>query len=278
MIAVLGQCVEDVVFDPDGRCEVRLGGPPLFASEALARERRDAIICTRGGSEELRAPLHRFGLDVVAGPAGRTFISEMMLLADGQRLEAIAGLGDGFSIGDIRTWLDQALSECRTVVCGAVWRDDFPPDFLRHIASQGKRVLLDGQGWARPGRLGPLALAGPLDPSAVSGVDVLKLSEEEADVLIGGIDATAPERVGVPSIVVTLGERGAVLLSDGSVTEIGVEPVYGLADTVGAGDAFLALMAAELDRGAHELEAAATACANVSQLLRDRLRVASLSR
>jgi hypothetical protein len=97
MIAVLGQCVEDLVIDPDGAVDARLGGTPLFAAHALARERCAAVICARGGSEELRAPLHRFGLEVVNGPPGRTFVSEMLLLSDGQRHEAINRLGDGFS-------------------------------------------------------------------------------------------------------------------------------------------------------------------------------------
>jgi sugar/nucleoside kinase (ribokinase family) len=148
---------------------------------------------------------------------------------------------------------------------------------LRALASGGKRVFLDGQGWARPGRLGPLILEGPLDPAAVAGVDVLKLSEEEACVLIAGIDATAPQRVGVPLIVVTLGERGAVLLNRGRLRHVGVDPVYGLADTIGAGDAFLALMAAAMEAGADALQATEAACASVSRLLRERLHAASLS-
>lgn len=263
--------------DVDGSVAVRLGGPPFFAAEALAREGRTAVICTRGGDAELLEPIGRLGLPVVNGPGERTFVSEMTLRHGGERVEAIQALGEGFSVEDLETWLKPALADCGTVVCGAVWRDDFPPEPLRRLAADGKRVFLDGQGWARPSQIGPLVLEGPLDPAAVDGVDVLKLSEIEADVLIGGIDTSAPGRLCVPLIVVTLGERGAVLLSDGRSRQVDVVPVYGLFDTIGAGDAFLALMAAATDAGDDDLKAAQVACNGVSQLLRDRLRARSLA-
>jgi len=102
-------------------------------------------------------------------------------------------------------------------------------------------------------------------------VDVLKLSEDEAMFLIGGIDPHAARAIGVPVLVVTLGERGAVVLSDGVATGIKVDPELGLADTVGAGDSVLALIGAATTIGAGPVEAAAKACEGVAELLRERL-------
>src|SRR5262249_47814275 len=65
--------------------------------------------------------------------------------------------------------------------------------------------------------------------------------------------------------------RGAVLLVDGRAIDVPVEPVRDLADTVGAGDAFLALMAAAGAEGATPLEATRFACHATAALLRTRL-------
>ena len=100
---------------------------------------------------------------------------------------------------------------------------------------------------------------------------MLKLSEEESTVLFGGLDPTAAAAIGVPIVVVTLAERGAIVYMNGEGVAVGVEPVVGLADTVGAGDSFLALMAAATEAGADAVEATHSACNGVAALLRTRL-------
>ena len=270
MIALVGQSVLDRILWPGGRIEQRLGGAPVFASRALA-DAWPALVITQGADAELRQALHHTGLEVCEGPSERTTVYEVTLYGDGRWDESITALGDAFTPLDVGTWMSRALANSSAVVCGSQWRDDFPPDTLAALAGGGRSVYLDGQGAARPRRLGPVRLDGPLDPAAVAGAHVLKLNEEEATTLIGGINPAAPRAIGVPVVVVTLGERGAVVLADGVATEVGVEPVLGLADTVGAGDSFLALMAAEASVGATPVEATRRACAGVAKLLRDRL-------
>jgi sugar/nucleoside kinase (ribokinase family) len=157
------------------------------------------------------------------------------------------------------------------VVCGAQWRGDFPAATLASLVRPGRLVYLDGQGPARPRRLGPVHVQGALDAVALRSVDVLKLSEEEALALLGAIEPAAARVTGVPVVVVTLGERGAVLLEGGRATRMEVDPVLELTDTVGAGDSFLALMAAAADAGAGPVEAARAACTGAAALLRVRL-------
>jgi sugar/nucleoside kinase (ribokinase family) len=270
-VALVGQSVLDRITLPDGSTEERLGGAPVFAGEAIAKDGRRAIILTKGGSATLRAPLHDYGLPVVEGYATSTVVSDMWLQQDGQRSEAMSAMGDPFTPADVEGWMADALAACDVVVCGAQWRDDFPPDTLRALGREGRLVYLDGQGPARPSRLGPLVLEGPLDRALVAGVAVLKLGLDEAEALIGGVDARAARSLGVPVVVITLSERGAVVLVDGHSVAVGVDPVYGLADTVGAGDMFLALMAAAGAEGADPVEACHRACDGVSRLLRERL-------
>jgi ribokinase len=101
------------------------------------------------------------------------------------------------------------------------------------------------------------APATPLDGRLLQNVDILTPNETELRVLLGlPPDDPTPtvelaERLqaqGVKTIVVTMGEQGALILNEGAVT-----PVPGVAvevtDTTGAGDAFNAGLAVALAAG-----------------------------
>ena len=270
MIAVVGQSVLDRTHWPDGAVVHRLGGAPIFAARALAGN-GPAVVLTHGGSPSLRRPLQELGLPVVVGPSERTTVYETALFGDGRWAESITALGDPFTPADVAGWMAPELEGCSAVVCGAQWRGDFPAATLAALEGHARRVYLDGQGPARPRRLGPVRVHGGLDARALRCVQVLKLSEEEAQALIRRIEPAAAAATGVPVVVVTLGEQGAIVLADGRSTRIEVDPVLGLADTVGAGDSFLALMAAVAVQGAEPVEAAREACVRTAALLRRRL-------
>jgi sugar/nucleoside kinase (ribokinase family) len=269
VIAVLGQCVEDVVRAPGRPVVHRLGGSPLFAAQALWREGGPAVVGTRGGTPALRAPLIEVGLPVVVGPAATTFRSLLELHEDGSRGHVVDSLGEPFTPADVDGWLAPALEGARAAVCGAQWCDDFAPPVLAALRAGGRRVYLDAQGPARAG-LGPVEPRGPLDPGVAANVDVLKASDEEADALFGGVDPVAAERSGIPVVVVTHGHQGATVLTGGRGARVAVEPVH-LADAVGAGDSFLALYALAELRGADPVHAASVACEGVAAILRARL-------
>lgn len=270
MIALVGQSVVDITTWPDGSASTRLGGAPVFGASAVAGM-HPAVVLTHGGTSALRRPLHELGVPVVVGPSERTSVFEVTLHGDGTWSESLASIGNPFTPADVESWMAPALARCSTVVCGAQLRGDFPPETLAALAAGGRTVYLDGQGAARPRRLGAVCLEGPLDPEAVAGVTVLKLAEEEAEALLGRTDPARAKATGVPVVVVTRAERGAVLLAEGEAIKVGVDPVVGLADTVGAGDSFLALMAAAVDAGAGPLEASWRACVRVARILRARL-------
>ena len=269
-IGLIGQSVLDLTHWPDGRIEERLGGAPVFAARAIA-DVWPAVVLTHGGGADLRRPLHDLGMRIVEGPSPLTTVFEVTLYGDGTWSEEVTAIGDPFTERDLETWMAADLAGCTSIVCGTQLRGDFTAETLAALGRTGRRLYLDGQGPARPRRLGPVLLEGPLDREALRSVSVLKLGEEEADTLIGGIDAEAARATGVPVVVVTRGEQGAIVLADGQATEIRVDPVLGLADTVGAGDSFLALMAAAAEDGADPITATRRACDSVADLLRRRL-------
>jgi sugar/nucleoside kinase (ribokinase family) len=269
MIALLGQTVRDEIVHADGSEEVRCGGAPVFAAHALASAGIRGIVVTKGGDDTLHGDLSRRGLPVLIGPAAATFVSRLALKAHGERDHEIAALGDPFTPADIDGWARSSLHDASTVVLGTQWRGDVPPETLQALHALGRRIVLDAQGLARPG-LGPVAPSGPLDPRWVAGVDAIKFSTEEAQALLGGTDAAAMERAGVPIVLITHGEGGVDLWTRDAptATHIPAERIPRLADTVGAGDMFTALFAAALDQGADPHAAATTAAHGVAEILR----------
>jgi sugar/nucleoside kinase (ribokinase family) len=157
-------------------------------------------------------------------------------------------------------------------VIGTQWRDDVPPETLQAIRAFGRRIVFDAQGLARPG-LGAVHPVGPLDPTWLTGVDAVKFSDAEAEALLGGTDAAAMARAGVPIVLITHGEGGADVWTrdEPEVLHIPADRIPRLADTVGAGDMFTALFAAALDHGEAPRAAVATATHGVAELLRLRV-------
>jgi len=108
------------------------------------------------------------------------------------------------------------------------------------------------------------APAAPLPGDVIANVDVLTPNETELRVLMGLApdDPTPTETLahqlqerGVKTIIVTRGEHGALILTDGE--KIAVPPVkVEVVDTTGAGDAFNSGLAVALAEGQDILTAA----------------------
>jgi ribokinase len=103
----------------------------------------------------------------------------------------------------------------------------------------------------------------PLPASVLQSVDVLTPNQTEANVLTGRSPETAsdPENIahelidaGVRQVVMTLGEKGALIVTESSAKHI-LAPEMRAVDTTGAGDAFNAGLATALAYG-EKLEAA----------------------
>jgi sugar/nucleoside kinase (ribokinase family) len=140
-------------------------------------------------------------------------------------------------------------------------RSDFPAETLAALA-RGRRLSLDGQGLVRVPEPGPLRLDADFDPAMLEHVRILKLAEEEADV-IGAVD-----RLGVPEVLVTYGERGSTVYAGGRKEDIGTWPVT--ADPTGSGDAYSAAYLAARSRGLAPVSAARSATAAVAAVLSGR--------
>lgn len=233
MIAVVGNLSCDRV---DGG-PPRVGGCPYYAARALRALGRPALIvarCARADRELLVAPLVRLGVPVEWLPARATAAFSILYEGEGRRMtvDAVADpWGPEEALG--------ALAGIEWVHVAPLARTDFPPETLAAL-SAGRRLSLDGQGLVRPARTGPLELDAGYDPELLRHVSILKLAEEEAAVLVEGLDERALRRLGVPEVVVTLGAHGCVVYTGGVAERLPASRVAA-ADPTGAGDAFAAV-------------------------------------
>ena len=217
----------------------RLGGAPFYAARALRLLGHPALLATKVADED-RHRLNALGLPVAARPAERTIAFRIENRKDG-RLMALEELGGIWTLEDARGWLASALGGADWVHAGALTRADFPAETLAALR-RGRRLSLDGQALVRPARRGEIVPDAEFDPDVLRHVDVLKLSEEEADALSLAPNERSLGTLGVPEIVMTLGHRGAVVYADGLAEHVPTRPIDA-ADPTGAGDAFMAAYA-----------------------------------
>lgn len=261
-LAIVGQTARDHVDSSPPRA----GGVPLYTARALRALGEDAVIVTRCAEPDrwLLEPLLAVGLPVVWRAQQTTPVFVLRNLPGGRELE-IRALGDPWTLEDARGWLGEAVADAGWVHAGPLWRGEFPAEVLAELA-RGRRVSFDGQGLVRPARIGPVRPDADADLSVLEHVSVLHLSEREARTL--GLDLTASSlrALGVPEVIVTLGERGALVYADGDAQLVPATPVP-VSDPTGAGDAFTAAYCAERLRGRDPLLAARRATELVHDLL-----------
>jgi sugar/nucleoside kinase (ribokinase family) len=215
----------------------RLGGAPFYAAKALRLLALPALIATKIAPEDSKRGLHALGVPVYSRPAARTISFRIENDGDRRRLE-LEDVGDPWTPDDVREWLDGVLRPVDWIHAGALTRDDFPAQTLA-LLRRGRTLSFDGQGLVRPGARGEVTLDGNFDPAVLRHVDILKLSQEEADALGLAYDERSLASLGVREVVVTLGSRGAVVFADGLAEHVTVR-AYEARDPTGAGDMFMA--------------------------------------
>ncbi len=259
-LAVVGSLALDRV---DGG-STRIGGCPFYAARALRVLGARAVVVAKCAAPDRRLllpPLARLGLPVLWRDSTATAAFSMAYDGDRRRM-TIDAVADPWTPDQVR------LPGTRWVHVGPLARSDFPPETLAALA-RGRRLSLDGQGLVRPGRTGPLELDADYDPTLLHSVSILKLAEEEAELLVEGLDEKALRRLGVPEIVVTLGPRGCIVFADG-VAELVRSRRVSSADPTGAGDAFAAAYLAARSHGNPPTAAARRAAALVADVLAGR--------
>ena len=250
---VLGEALIDVVRRPDGAVAEHPGGSPANVALGLARLGHPVSLRTSIGTdprgELIARHLEPEGVELAAGSRseGATSVAEATLDATGaatyhfelawEVLEPVSLDGAAhLHTGSIAATLEPGAS----AVLEAVER-------ARGTAT----VSYDPN--ARPSLMGQPQDVRARIEQIIGLSDVVKASDEDVHWLYDG--APVPEvmrlwgRLGPPVVLVTRGGEGAVVAVNGVVVSMSA-PVITVADTVGAGDSFMAgLLSGLLDAG-----------------------------
>jgi sugar/nucleoside kinase (ribokinase family) len=265
--AIVGDLVLDVV---EGAPE-RPGGAVWYCARALSQidPGADVVLACRSAPEDhdvLVPELEKFGFPVHWQPTTRT--TRFSFHYEGERrVMRIDALSDPWTRADIAGWVEDAIRDAPWVIVGALTREDFPLETLTALTGRGRRLVVDAQGLVRHGRVGPLVSDGSVDRAILGHITALKLNDEEAEELCGGIDEAALRSLGIPEIVLTLGSDGAVIISGEVTTRVDAVPIDGPVDPTGAGDSFLLSYAVARQRGADAHEAGLIASRFVSTII-----------
>jgi sugar/nucleoside kinase (ribokinase family) len=241
----------------------RIGGGPYWGGRGLrllSHPGRIVAKCAREDRRELLPRLVALGVPVTLWPGEATHAFAMSYDGD-RRSMRVEAVGDPWQPDE----LAGALAGVEAVHVAPLLRSDFSPETLA-VAARGRRLSLDGQGLVRPGQTGPLELDRDFDPALLEHVSVLKLAEEEAQAVVGEPTATALAELGVPEVVVTLGERGSIVYAGGKLERVDAYPISPV-DPTGAGDAFAVTYLAARADGHAPVAAARRATAIVAALL-----------
>jgi sugar/nucleoside kinase (ribokinase family) len=250
VIALLGNLSRDVV--PGS--PPRVGGGSYHGARALQRLRVPARIVARCALEDqatLLPPLVRLGTPVRYVPGTTT--AEFSFSYDGdRRTMSIDALGD--------TWRPEDVPDIRLrwVHVAPLSRIEWPVETIAALARRC-RVSFDGQGLVRVPELGPLRFDDDFDRDILRHLWVLKLAEEEAEV-VGN-----PGALGVREVLVTHGSRGSTVYCGGSSEFIPAHPIT--RDPTGAGDAFATAYIVGRNAGFGPAGAARRATAVVASML-----------
>jgi sugar/nucleoside kinase (ribokinase family) len=253
-LALVGNLARDLV---DGG-PPRIGGGPFYAAQAWRELGSRATIFTRCGPDEraeYRRRLSALGLPVVVLP-GTTTTSFSIYYNGTTRVMTVEQPGDVWTPADA-----DAVPPGAWVHVAPLLRSDFPAETLAALA-HGRRLSFDGQGLVRVAKPGPLELDADFDRAMLEHLQILKLAEEEAEV-IGAVD-----KLGVPEVLVTYGERGSCVYTNGRKEDVGAWPIA--TDPTGSGDAFSAAYLTGRSQGLTPVSAARRATAVVSSLLSSR--------
>jgi sugar/nucleoside kinase (ribokinase family) len=259
-LAVIGNLSRDVVAGG----EPRPGGGVFWSTRALTRIGARALVSAACSAEDrplLLPPLEAFGLPVTWHESSSTTAYSFHYEGD-RRIMWQDAVGDPWTPEQAVT----AAGDAEWVNVCALTRTDFPPETLAALAGGGHMLLVDLQGLVRTPTLGRLHTDEHIG-DVLQHVEVLKLNDEEAETLVGSAEPERLHSLGVPEVILTLGSRGAWVVTPNVVEHVPAVPVEGPVDPTGAGDSYSVTYLVRRAEGAEPVEAARAAAETVSAFL-----------
>jgi sugar/nucleoside kinase (ribokinase family) len=258
-LAVIGNLSRDVVAGG----EPRPGGGVYWSTRALSRLGEHALVSAACSAEDrplLLPPLEELGLPVTWHESSATTAYSFHYEGD-RRIMWQDAVGDPWTPEQAV----EAVADVPWVNVCALTRTDFPPETLAAL-SEGRRLLVDLQGLVRTPTVGPLQTDEHIG-DVLHHIDMLKLNDEEAETLVGSAEPERLLELGIAEVILTLGSRGAWVVTSELVEHVPAVEVEGPVDPTGAGDSYSVTYLVRRAAGAEPVEAARSAAETVAAFL-----------
>ena len=234
--------IANVALDRVNRGPWTSGGCPTFAPYAFAH--LDALGVINTACADADVPMFR-ALDANGSvavhfePAAATTRFDLDYSGEfgESRSMVVHSIGHAWSAAEI----DRLQIDTEWVHLAPLLRSDFSVAAVAHLTSRGHRVAYDGQGLVRVPVVGELTLDARYDRELLRHLTVLKVSEDEIDVLGGeqGREAALDALSGIPELLLTHGFRGAEVRTGGVRSHVTPDRAIPDVQTTGAGDTFM---------------------------------------
>ncbi|MGO4189676.1 PfkB family carbohydrate kinase [Pseudarthrobacter sp. TAF60_1] len=261
MITVIGESLVDIISDPrreglpqGASTQAHPGGSPLNVAVGAARLGLATTLVTHYADDPygdlIEGHLSANGVAALRGGSAPTSTATATLGADGA---ATYAFNISWDINGAALPALEAVQRSQHVHTGSVAAAVAPGDqaALALLAAAGEHASISYDPNCRPGISPDVAAARAQAERFVSVSDIVKASDEDLAWLYP--DRTPEEtlsawlELGPAVVAMTRGAAGPVVLSRHERVELAAEPVA-VADTVGAGDSFMAALISGLDQ------------------------------
>lgn len=261
-ICCIGHITLDKVITP--RFEAHMpGGTAFYFAKALKNfDHKGFRLVTSLGDTEMNVvdELRADGIDVDVIPSRKSVYFENKYGEDmNNRTQRVLAKADPFTVENLRG------IDSRIYHLGTLLADDFDLEVIKDLAKRGK-VSVDVQGYLRK-VVGEDVMHVDYDKKreAMPYISILKANEKEMEVLTGSSDPRTAAKIlagwGCREVLLTLGDKGSLIYTDGEFHEIPALPPTDLVDATGCGDTYMAGYLYKRSRGASYQESGTFAAA-----------------
>lgn len=240
-ICCIGHITHDKIITP--RHTVHMpGGTSFYFAHAMNRLQEPSFLLVTAVGESDMKPvdeLRAAGVDVRVLPSAKSVYFENRYGENhNERVQRVLAKADPFTIDGLRD------VDAKYYHLGSLLADDFSLDVVKHLSEKGI-VSVDAQGYQREVVGEEVRAVDWTDKmEALKYISILKVNENEAQVLTGISDPHASARMlanwGVKEVILTLGDLGSVIFTDGNEYIIPAYPPKEAVDATGCGDTYMA--------------------------------------
>lgn len=240
-LCCIGYITKDRVITPDKTVDMP-GGTAFYFAEAirnLSAEGFQLVTSVEEAQQHVVDDIRSKGIDVVNVPTRQSVCFENIYTSSNrnERRQRVTALPDPFTVESL------ADVDADIIHLGSLLHDDFSVDVIRYLSTRGE-LCADVQGFLREVRDQNVRHIDWLEKhEALKYIHTLKANEQEMEVITGSSDPHEAALIladwGVREVLLTLGDKGSLIYTQGQFYDIPAYPTMKIVDATGCGDTYM---------------------------------------